>query len=53
MELSPLDADLNYTLCVLYVQLNQIDKAKRYAGVLKKYYSGNPAYDEIVQQLGL
>lgn len=54
LELSPLDADLNYTLCVLYVQSNQIDKAKRYAGVLKKYYSGNnPAYDKIVQQLGL
>ena len=53
LALSPLDADLNYALCGLYIQLNQIDKAKKCAGVLKKYYSGNPDYDNIVQQLGL
>ncbi len=53
LNLSPLDADLNYALCGLYLQLNQIDKAKQCAGILKKYYSGNTDYDNIVQQLGL
>lgn len=53
LTLSPLDADLNYALCGLYIQLNQIDKAKQCAGVLKKYYSGNTKYDRIIQQLGL
>jgi len=52
LELSPLDAGLDYVLCLLYLQSNQIDKAKQYGLVLKKYYSRNPDYDKIVQQLG-
>lgn len=53
LKLSPLDGDLNYALCFLYVQSNQLNKAKQYALVLKKYYSGNREYEEIVQRLGL
>ncbi len=40
LELSSLDADLNYVLCGLHLRLNQIDKTKQCAGILKKYYSG-------------
>lgn len=53
LELSPLDGDLNYALCLLYFQSNQLNKAKKYALVLKKYYSGNRQYEEIIQRLGL
>lgn len=53
LKLSPLDADLNYALSVLYLELNQMDKATRYALILKKYYSGNHDYDSLFQQLGL
>ncbi|MDE3184471.1 MAG: tetratricopeptide repeat protein [Bacteroidota bacterium] len=53
LELSPLDADINYALCILYFNSNQIDKAKEYGLVLKKYYSANPDYRGIIQQLGL
>ena len=53
LEFSPLDADINYALCILYMQSNQINKARPYALVLKKYYSGNPDYDKVIQELGL
>ncbi|KAA9036081.1 hypothetical protein FW778_19495 [Ginsengibacter hankyongi] len=53
LEFSPLDADINYALCILYMQSNQINKATPYALVLKKYYSGNPDYDKVIQELGL
>ena len=52
LDLSPLDGDLNYALCVLYIQLNQVEKAKKYALILKQHYQGNPDYDNILQQLG-
>lgn len=53
LALSPLDGDLNYALCVLYLQLNELNEARRYALVLKQYYSGNPDYDRVIQQLDL
>jgi tetratricopeptide (TPR) repeat protein len=52
LELSPFDGDINYALCVFYIQSNQIDKAKQYALILKEYNSGNPEYEKIIQQLG-
>ena len=53
LQISPLDADLNYALCILYINSNQIEKAKEYGLVLKKYYSSNPDYQRVIQQLGL
>lgn len=53
VQLSPADADLNYALCWLYVQMNQIDKAKQVAIVLKQLNTGNPEYEKLIQQLGL
>ena len=53
LALSPLDGDLNYAICVLYLQSNDLNEAKRYALVLKHYYSGNPDYDRVIHQLGL
>ena len=53
LELSPLDADINYALCLLYLNSNQIEKAKQYALILKQYYSDNLDYDRIIKQLGL
>ena len=53
LKLSPLDGDINYALCVLYLNANQLEKAKEYGLVLKKYYPGNPEYQGVFQQLGL
>ena len=53
LKLSPLDGDLNYALCLLYLQSNDLNKARQYALVLKKYYSGNADYEKVIQELGL
>ncbi len=53
LALSPADGDLNYALCVLYVQLNDIDEAKKYALTLKQYYPDNTDYNNVIRQLGL
>ena len=50
---SPGDEDLNYALCVLYVQHNQPDKAKEYGAVLRQYHSGDEKYQELFRILGL
>ena len=53
LELSPLNGDLNYALDFLYLQSGQIEKAKFYAPVLKKYYADNPDYQKLFIQMGL
>jgi tetratricopeptide (TPR) repeat protein len=53
VQLSPSDADLNYALCWLYVQSNQIEKAKQVAIVLKRLNANNPEYENLILQLGL
>ena len=53
LELSPFDGEINYALCLLYLQSGQIEKAKLYASVLKKYYPDNPDYQKLFQQVGL
>lgn len=53
VQLSPNDASLNYALCWLYVQTKQIDKAKQVAKKLKQLNTGNPQYEQLIEQLGL
>lgn len=53
VELSPDDADLNYALCWLYLQTNQIAKAKSVGIKLKQLKNNNPEYEKLIQQLGL
>lgn len=53
LALSPNDGDLNYALCVLFIQNNQLNNARKYGQVLKQYYAGNPDYAKVLQLLGL
>jgi tetratricopeptide (TPR) repeat protein len=53
VQLSPRDGDLNYALCLGYLQSGQKGKARQVASVLKQYYAGNSEYDKVIQQLGL
>jgi predicted CXXCH cytochrome family protein len=53
LELSPRDGDINYALCVLYIQNNQIGNAKLYGQVLKQYYPNNSEYNKVIQMFGL
>ncbi len=53
LALAPTDADLNYALCLLYLQSGQAGEAKKYGEVLKKYYATNPEYQQLFNALGL
>lgn len=53
LEFSPADADINYALCVLYLQQNQPRKAIPFARTLKRYYPGDDRFAALHQQLGI
>lgn len=51
--LAPTDGDINFAICVLYLQQNMPEKAMPYAKTLKQYYPTNNQYIPLFQQLGL
>jgi tetratricopeptide (TPR) repeat protein len=53
LGLSPQDGDLNYALCVLYMQRNQFGNARQYGQVLKRYYPNSSVYAGVLQALGM
>ncbi|HXD76947.1 MAG TPA: tetratricopeptide repeat protein [Puia sp.] len=53
LQLSPGDEDLNYALCVLYIQNGQPEKARPYAGILRQHDPDNPNYQNLFKIPGL
>ena len=53
LALNPEDADINYAICLLYLNANQVAEAKKYGEVLKKYYGTTPQYRSLFHALGL
>jgi tetratricopeptide (TPR) repeat protein len=53
LQISPLDASLNYALALLLVQSGKSGQAKEPASVLKKYYPDAKDYQQLFQYLKL
>ncbi|MFT3904286.1 MAG: cytochrome c3 family protein [Niabella sp.] len=53
LGLAPTDADINFALCVLYLQQNKPQRAMPYAQTLRKYYPGDSRFMQLYQTLGL
>ncbi len=53
LQLSPLDAGLNYALSLMYLQLSEFEKAMAPALILKKNYPPTTEYQQLFQRLGI
>jgi predicted CXXCH cytochrome family protein len=53
LKITPEDPSLNYALALLLIQTGKTEEAKIPAAILKKYYPGNPDYQQIFFYLKL
>ena len=53
ITLNPLSPEMYYALCFVYIQSNDILKAKQAGMKLKQLDSNNPGYQQLFKNLGL
>ncbi|HSR37838.1 MAG TPA: tetratricopeptide repeat protein, partial [Phnomibacter sp.] len=53
LQVDPHNGDVLNALVILYAQQGQTEKALQYARVLKQYHGSNPAYANLLSQMGL
>lgn len=53
LQADPYNGDILNALVILYAQQGQAEKALQYGRILKQYHGNNPAYANLLRQLGL